>query len=97
MYKGSKACRVHSESAELKYIGFRPSSWGEVPQVLRQTFQPQSQTVGFLSLELEIALIALLAKLTCDQSTQSIVYVQDTDICQTSFSLRERVRSSPSV
>ena len=35
----------------------------------------------FLSLELEIAVVALLAKLTCDQSTQSIVlYVQDTDI-----------------
>ena len=68
--------------------GFLTSSWGEAPW---QTLQPQSLTVVFLSV------VALLAKLTCDQSTQSIVYVQDTDICQTSFSLRERVHHFDSI
>ena len=42
--------------------------------------------VVFLSSELEIAVVALLTKLTCDQSTQSVVYVQDLDF------ILERVR-----
>ena len=69
MYKGSKACRVY------RWVGhevhsFPTSSCGDVPW---QTFQPRSQSVAFLSLELGIAVVALLIKLTCDQSTQSIV------------------------
>ena len=31
----------------------------------------------------------LLTMLICNRSTQSIVYVPDTDICQTSFTLRQ--------
>ena len=55
----------------MKYIGFRSHSG-------RSTFQPQSPSV-VLSLELEIAVVALLTTLTCDQSTQSVVHVQETD------------------
>ena len=83
MYKRSKGCRVHWVCRA--WVGrevhrFRTSSWGEVPWVLWQTFQPQSQSLVFLSLELEITVVALLTTLTCDQLTQSVVYLQDTDI-----------------
>ena len=54
MYKGSmhRVCRT--------WVGrevhrFPTSSWREVPWVLCQTFQPQSQSLVFLSLELETA------------------------------------------
>ena len=39
-----------------------------------------------MSLELEVAVLALL-KFTCDQSTQSVVYVQDTDVMPDFFQL----------
>ena len=59
---------------------FWTSSWGKVPWVLWQTFQPQSQSLVFLSLELEFTVVALLTTLTYDQLTQSVIYLQDTDI-----------------
>ena len=66
---------------------YNRSSWGEVPWVLWQTFQPQSQSLVFLSLELETAVVAFLTTLTCDQLTQSVIYVQDTDIMPDFFQL----------
>ena len=53
----------------------------------------QSQSLMFLSSELEITVVALLTTLTCDQLTQSVVYLQDTDIIYGRLlSARERVQ-----
>ena len=88
-----KACKVHRVCRT--WVGrevrrFSTSSWGEVPW---QTFQTQSQSVLFLSLEVEIAVVALITKLTYDHSTQSVINVQDTDI-MLDFSAWKRGSSS---
>ena len=94
MYKGSKGCRVHwvcRARVGCEVHRFWTSSWGEVPWVLWQTFQPQSQSLVFLSLELEITVVALLTTLTCDQLTQ---FARTLIICHADFSQLERGSSS---
>ena len=79
---------------------FWTSSWGEVPWVLWQTFQPQSQSLVFLSLELETAVVALwILSHSCREKSERIInrlspsFMSRTVILrQTSFSLRERVQ-----
>ena len=46
-----------------------------------------TESIVLLSLELETAVVGLLTTLTCDQSTQFVVYVQDTDITPDFFQL----------
>ena len=67
----------------MKYIGFQPNP-GE--KYHGYYGKHSSHSHRFLSLELEVAVVALL-KLTCDQITQSVVYVQDTDVMPDFFQL----------
>ena len=46
-----------------------------------------TESIVFLSLELETAVVGLLTTLTCDQLTQFVVYVQNTDITPDFFQL----------
>ena len=69
----------------MKCIGFGPHL-GEKYHGYYGKHSSQSQSLVFLSLELEITVVALLTTLTCDQLTQ---FVRTLIICQTSFSLRD--------